>query len=87
MLFDILWWSSIRKSMGSISSNRKKIMRFAALKEKYQGGKKSGASTLISRARSQVHVPEKTPRPASKGGPIDPLTGKKVFEPTGRAKA
>jgi hypothetical protein len=54
------------------------------LKEKYQGGKKKGASTLISRAGAEVHVPERRPRSAAKGGPIDPLTGKKVFEPTGR---
>jgi len=54
------------------------------LKEKYQGSKKAGASTLISRAGARVFVPEKTPRPASKGGSIDPKTGKKVFVPTGR---
>ena len=32
----------------------------------------------------QIRVPERKPRPAAKGGPIDPVTGKKVFEPTGR---
>jgi transcriptional regulator len=53
------------------------------LKEKYQGGAKGGASTLISRASSTVRVPERTPRPAAQGGPIDRTTGKKVFVPTG----
>jgi hypothetical protein len=55
-----------------------------ALKEKYQGGKRAGASTLISRAGAEVFVPERKARPAKRGGPIDPATGKKVFEPTGR---
>jgi DNA-binding CsgD family transcriptional regulator len=55
-----------------------------ALKQKYQGGKRAGASTLISRAGADVRVPERKPRPAKRGGPIDPTTGKKVFEPTGR---
>jgi DNA-binding CsgD family transcriptional regulator len=55
-----------------------------ALKEKYQGGKRAGASTLISRANAETRVPDRRPRPARRGGPIDPATGKKVFEPTGR---
>lgn len=55
-----------------------------SLKEKYQGGKTAGASTLISRAGARTYVPERKPRPSAKGGPIDPATGKKVFEPTGR---
>ena len=53
------------------------------LKLKYQGGTKAGASTLISRATAQVRVPDRKERPAAKGGPIDPATGRKVFEPTG----
>jgi predicted transcriptional regulator len=55
-----------------------------ALKEEYQGGKRKGASTLISRAGSEVYLRERKPRSASKGGPIDPVTGKKVYEETGR---
>lgn len=54
------------------------------LKEKYQGRKNAGASTLISRAKSPVFLPERKERSAAKGGPIDKLTGKKVYEPTGR---
>jgi len=53
------------------------------LKEKYQGRKNAGASTLISRAGAEVHVPERKPRPVSEGGPIDKKTGEKVFVPTG----
>lgn len=56
------------------------------LKKKYQGDNvnpKAGASTLISRAKSEARVPDFKPRPASKGGPIDPATGKRVYEETG----
>jgi DNA-binding CsgD family transcriptional regulator len=59
----------------------------AALKEKYQGrgktGRLAGASTIISRAGSELRVPERRPRPAAKGGPIDRETGRRVYEPTG----
>jgi len=57
-----------------------------ALKEKYQGGKKAGASTLISRAGGEIRVAERKPRSAKRGGPIDTKTGEKVFEPTGRTR-
>jgi DNA-binding NarL/FixJ family response regulator len=61
----------------------------AQLKEKYQGrgatGRLAGASTLISRASQQTHLPERRPRRASEGGAIDPQTGAKVFVPTGRS--
>jgi hypothetical protein len=55
-----------------------------SLKEKYQGGRRAGASTLISRAGAETRIPERVPRSAKRGGPIDPVTGKKVFEETGR---
>ncbi len=55
-----------------------------ALKEKYQGGKRAGAQTLISRARGEVHKPEQRLRPARRGGPVDPVTGRKVYELTGK---
>ena len=55
----------------------------AQLKTKYQGGPRAGAHTLISRASSPERVPERKPRPASEGGPIDKTTGKKVFVDTG----
>lgn len=58
-----------------------------ALKEKYQGGKRKGAATLISRARAETRVLEKKPRSSKMGGPIDKATGKKVFELTGRMEA
>lgn len=53
------------------------------LKQKYQGSTRAGASTLISRAGSTVRVPERKPRPAAEGGPIDKTTGKRVYVPTG----
>lgn len=53
--------------------------RIAELKERYQGGKRAGASTLISKASSDERVlmrNEKTP---------DKLTGKRVYEYTGES--
>lgn len=55
----------------------------AALKTKYQGGPRAGASTLISRAKSTTRVPERKPRLAEAGGAIDRATGEKRFQPTG----
>jgi len=52
------------------------------LKAKYQSG--GAASTIISRAKSRLDVPERKPRTREKGGPVDPLTGELRFEPTGR---
>lgn len=53
------------------------------LKHKYQGGGNAGASTLISKAKSEIRIPERKPRSAAAGGPIDKATGHKVFESTG----
>lgn len=50
----------------------------AELKRKYQGGERAGAATLISRAGSQVRVPQR--KDAYR---IDPVTGKKIFTETG----
>lgn len=55
----------------------------AQLKAKYQGSSRAGASTLISRATSQTRVPDRKPRSAAKGGPIDKETGRRMYEPTG----
>jgi len=53
------------------------------LKAKYQGSGTAGAATLISRAGSELRIPERIPRPARRDGPVDKATGKKVFEETG----
>lgn len=63
----------------------------AALKKKYQGGERSGASTLISRASSEQRVPfreegkrvldPKTGK--TKRVYVDPKTGRKLYESTG----
>lgn len=64
----------------------------AQLKEKYQGSAKAGASTLISRAGSQAHVPERK-EGAYLTDPntgitrkyyTDPQTGEKLYTQTGR---
>lgn len=49
-----------------------------SLKEKYQGGKRAGASTLISKKKQDIQVPER-----KQGYRIDPVTGKKIFRETG----
>lgn len=57
----------------------------ANLKAKYQqrpDGKAGGASTLISRASADIRVDERKGRSAKEGGPIDRVTGKKVFSNT-----
>jgi len=51
----------------------------SALKEKYQGSARGGASTLLSRKKSTESVPVRRARRASEGGPIDPVTGRKMF--------
>lgn len=57
----------------------------AALSERYQNSKRGGASTLISKASSEKRVPYRKPRSAAEGGPIDPITGKKVYTYTGES--
>lgn len=53
------------------------------LKKKYQQrGTRTGASTLISLSTSRVMVPNRKPRRANEGGPIDKVTGKKMYTPT-----
>lgn len=62
----------------------------AALRKKYQNDVrtdgKGGSATLLSRANSPTFIPNRKPRPASEGGPIDRETGKKVFVETGETK-
>jgi len=53
------------------------------LKAAYQGGSSKGASTIISRAKGKVTIPEKRPSHVSEGGPVNPLTGEKNWTPTG----
>jgi DNA-binding CsgD family transcriptional regulator len=50
----------------------------AQLKTKYQGGPRAGASTLISRAKSDYRVNQRQDRTTT-----DPLTGKKIYKETG----
>lgn len=50
-----------------------------ALKAKYQGGPRAGASTLVSRAGAEARHNTRKDRLASEGGPIDPKTGEKVY--------
>lgn len=51
----------------------------AELKKKYQGGVKAGASTLISRAKSQAHIPQ-----VSLMTRTDPETGAVIRKETGK---
>jgi hypothetical protein len=51
----------------------------ASLSAKYQNTARGGASTLVSRASSSIRVDERKARSVAEGGPIDPITGKKVY--------
>jgi predicted transcriptional regulator len=86
---------AVRHSMVIIDSEKHRLNYrqsavdngIAALKEKYQSSEGSsgrGAATIISRAKSPVRVDERKDRLASQGGPIDPATGKRMYQPTGR---
>ena len=55
----------------------------AALKEYYQGGSRKGASTLISKAKSEERVADRKRSLISEGGPTDPVTGEKRWTLTG----
>jgi DNA-binding CsgD family transcriptional regulator len=50
-----------------------------ALKTKYQGGPRAGASTLITRSTAETRVKER-----KQGYKIDPETGQKIYDYTGR---
>lgn len=83
--------AAVRHSMVVIDAEKHKLNwkqsaidnGIPALKAKYQGGTRAGASTLISKARSEERVPERKPRPAKEGGPVDRTTGEKRFVNTG----
>lgn len=56
------------------------------LKKKYQYDPETGsagASTVISRSKSQARVLDRKPRSAKDGGPIDPVTGEKMWTYSG----
>jgi len=82
---------AIRHSMVVIDSEKhgldirqsEKDHGILALKEEYQGGKRRGAKTLISQAGAEDRIPQRELRKMARGGPIDPATGKKIYEPTG----
>lgn len=57
----------------------------AALMKEYQNSSQGGAATLISRASSPKRILERKERSAANGGPIDPATGKRVYENTNRS--
>ena len=57
----------------------------AALSERYQNTKRGGASTLVSKASSELRVDARKPRSVAEGGPIDPKTGEKVYTKTGES--
>lgn len=57
----------------------------SALKAKYQNGSRNGATTLISQASSEVRIDKRKDRHVKNGGPIDAVTGKRMYEPTGES--
>src|SRR5678816_3254487 len=85
---------AVRHSMVVIDAEKHKLdwkqsakdNGIARLKEQYQGGANRGASTIVSRAGSQIHIPERKDRPAAQGGRVDRETGERRFVPTGRTR-
>lgn len=83
---------AVRHSMVVIDAEKHKLNYrqsaidngIAELKKKYQGAARAGASTLVSRSTSTVRVPDRKPRPAKEGGPIDKETGKLRYVNTGK---
>ncbi len=58
----------------------------AQLKKDYQGGPRAGASTLISKKKSEDHIDQRKLRPARLGGGVDPDTGRRVYIDTGATR-
>lgn len=63
----------------------------ANLKRRYQGvgptGRLSGAATIVSRSgNATIRVPQRVQRSAAEGGPIDRVTGEKVYVKTGATR-
>lgn len=85
---------AVRHSMVVIDGEKKRLdykqsakdNGIAQLKEKYQGGANRGASTIISRAGSEIRIPDRKDRPAALGGRIDRQTGERRFVETGRTR-
>lgn len=77
---------AVRHSMVIIDSKKHELNwkasfednNIAELHEKWQGKKKGGAATLISKAKSPYMVPQR-----KETVKIDPETGKKIYTPTG----
>jgi hypothetical protein len=57
-----------------------------ALRQKYQSGKIGGASTIVSRAKSEVRVNQRKDRPHALGGPINKVTGEKELVDSGNMR-
>jgi DNA-binding CsgD family transcriptional regulator len=82
---------AVRHSMVVIDAAKHKLNykqsyidnNIAALKTKYQGGPTRGASTLISRAGSEVRVPERKDWKSVNKSNTDPITGRKIYTLTG----
>ena len=54
----------------------------SALKTRYQGSARSGASTLISKSSSEITIPQRVVRNAAGGGYADITTGKRAYQNT-----
>jgi len=80
---------AVRHSMVVIDAPKHKLNyelsykenNIAALKKKYQGSEKSGASTLISKAGAEVRIDQRQERRRLAS---EPITGERLFKLTGR---
>lgn len=84
---------AIKHSMVIIDSEKKGLNykqsaidnNIPALKAEYQFGSKAGASTLISKKKQHVWIPERRVRRVSEGGPID-AQGRIQYVDTGKTR-
>lgn len=86
---------AVKHSMTIIDSEKHKLNykqsaidhNISELTLRYQGKKRGGASTLVSRASAMVYVEDRTNYATDKNGKrvyIDPVTGDKLSTPTGK---
>lgn len=84
---------AVRHSMVVIDSEKHSLNHklsyidngIASLCARYQNSSRGGAATLISKAGSQSRPFDRKPRSVQDGGPIDPVTGMKVYTYTGES--
>lgn len=69
----------------SLSSTENGINQLKKLYQEKESGRSGGASTIISRAKSDERVPRRRLARQNEGGPVNPKTGELNYVPTGES--